>query len=98
MARVLPTKLDLVACYPNPFRAMTTIRFGLPAPRRASVVVYSIDGRRVKTLLNAPLAAGHHAINWDGSDECGAFVGSGTYLYRVETGSARITRKVTLVR
>lgn len=55
------------------------------------------------TLVSGPRGAGSYAVRWDGRDDDGQTVASGTYLYRlVEAGDpARDltqTRKLLLLR
>lgn len=75
----------LNAARPNPFNPSTTISFALASPQRATLAVYTVDGRLVRTLLEDDLAAGPHAVNWDGRGADGRAVSSGTYLYRLRT-------------
>jgi flagellar hook assembly protein FlgD len=42
--------------------------------------------------------AGSHSVTWDGVDENGRSVGTGTYLYRLRTGTQQHTRKMLLVK
>jgi len=71
--------------YPNPTRGEATIAFGLAgAGGPVAVRVYAASGRLVRTLLDAALPAGYHAIRWDGRDDDGRPVASGVYLYRIQ--------------
>lgn len=79
----LATVLD--AARPNPFNPATTISFALATPQRATLAVYTVDGRLVRTLLEGDLATGPHAVAWDGRGADGRVVASGTYLYRLRT-------------
>jgi hypothetical protein len=88
----------LLGNQPNPFNPATTIRFDLPLPQHAVVSVYALDGRRVKTLLSQSLAAGRHAVEWDGTDQQGGVVASGTYLCRIEAGPYHATQKMVLAK
>lgn len=83
---------------PNPFNPMTTIRFDLARPSDASVVVFDLSGRKVKTLVRGALDGGRHEVSWDGRDEGGAEVPSGVYFYRIVAGDVNETRKMTLLR
>jgi flagellar hook assembly protein FlgD len=48
----------------------------------------------VVTLVSEKQMAGHHQIEWDGSD-----FASGVYLYKMETGNGfRQTRKLVLLK
>ncbi len=51
---------QLLPAYPNPASPSTTLRFGVDQPQDVQLCIYSIDGRRVATLVNGPLGAGTH--------------------------------------
>lgn len=84
--------------YPNPFNPVTTIRFDLRNESVVRLTVYSVDGRRVRTLASGPLSEGSHFIEWDGRDASGNQVSSGVYLYRLEAGVQVLTRKMVLLK
>jgi len=48
--------------------------------------------------VEGELTAGLHAAIWDGRDENGRTVASGTYLLKLETENFRAVQKVLLVR
>ncbi len=88
---------------PNPFNPRTTIAFSLDLPAHATLAVFDVRGRHVRTLLDADLPAGPHARLWDSTDAAGRPVAAGVYIYRLETedsnGSVRtLERKLTLVK
>jgi hypothetical protein len=83
---------------PNPFNPRTTIRFSLPEAGRTRLAVYDIRGRRVALLVDEVLAAGDHAVVWDGRDGRGGRAGSGVYLYRLEAKGQVTSRRMTLVK
>jgi len=84
---------------PNPFNPSTEIRFELRAPASVDLGIYDPAGRLVAELLSAePMAAGPHAVRWDGRDRTGGEAGSGMYLYRLEADGFRDVRKMTLIR
>jgi hypothetical protein len=84
--------------YPNPFNPSTTIHYQLPAGGRTRIHVYDIHGDLVQTLLDADQAAGVYTVRWDGRNEGGMRVASGTYLLRIETGVRVETRKLLLTK
>jgi hypothetical protein len=94
----LPTVFRAGNPYPNPFNPSTSIAFELPARQRVSLTVYGLDGRRVRTLLQAELPAGRHTARWDGRDHGGRPVASGTYLYRLRAGPWSATGKLELLK
>lgn len=84
--------------HPNPFNPETTISFHLPSNSYAEIAVLSLDGKRVKTLLSAEMAAGQHSISWNGRDSLGRTVPSGTYFYRLQAGTTTDTRRMLLLK
>jgi hypothetical protein len=52
----------------------------------------------VALLREGRLAAGRHAVVWEGLDSRGEPVGSGVYFARLSAGDRMITHKVLLVR
>ena len=82
---------------PNPFNAMTEIRFDLPAGGPYEVEIFDAAGRRV-TLFKGIGVAGANTLNWNGRDESGRTVGSGTFFYRLESGPYSETRSMTMVK
>ncbi|MGH2571441.1 MAG: FlgD immunoglobulin-like domain containing protein [bacterium] len=88
----------LHAPYPNPFRGESVLGFSLAGPSHASVVVYDVAGRLVRKIVDRPLPAGVHSAAWNGRDEIGRRVASGTYFVRLETGEDSRTRKIVLLK
>jgi M6 family metalloprotease-like protein len=94
-----PTAAYASPSFPNPLNPGTTIAFGLSAPGgSASVRVYSVTGRLVRTLLDESLPPGHHAAHWDGKDDRGENVSSGVYFYRIEAPGLESRGKMIVLR
>ncbi len=93
-----PSEFRFQACRPNPFTNGTAMRLAMPAGGRATVKVYNVNGRLVRTLLDATVPAGERDVVWDGRDDSGERCASGVYMVRVETPSDRATRKAVLLR
>lgn len=84
---------------PNPAKPMTTIAFDLKSAAQVTVDVFDISGRLVKSLAQAEfMPAGSRSLLWQGVDEQGRPVASGTYLFRVKAGPEVGTGRITLVR
>lgn len=82
---------------PNPFHPGTFIGMALPAAAPVTLRVYAIDGRLVRTLLSGETrAAGASQVAWDGRDDRGRLMPSGTYFYSFEAGAVREVRRMTL--
>jgi len=94
----VPVATTLHGNYPNPFNPSTTLDYSVQKKSHVSLVVYDLLGRKVKTLINAPHHAGHHAVVWDGTDVNGNQVGAGVYFATFKTGDVTQTRKMLLVK
>ncbi len=94
----LPKTEILSPNYPNPFNPTTTIYFGLPKDEYIQLNVYSIVGKRIRTLINGQVPKGYHQIVWDGANEGGQPVSGGLYIYELKTGNKRILKKMLLVK
>ena len=98
-AEVIPTEFALGQNYPNPFNPSTSIRFDLPKQSPVVLEIYDVLGVRIRTMLGGQtINAGRHHIVWDGRDELGAIMPSGTYLYRISAGDFSSTRRMMLLK
>ena len=93
-----PSEFELAQNYPNPFNPSTSIRYHLPKAVHVKLVIYSLLGKKVRTLVDAKQDPGSRNVVWDGTDEAGGRVTSGIYLYRLETEGFRAVRKLTVLR
>ena len=83
---------------PNPSLQSTRIDFELGRAVAVDLAVYSIDGRRVRTLARGPLPAGMHSRRWDGRDDAEHELASGVYVVRLATSAGADARKIVRVR
>jgi len=93
-----PTAFRLVQNYPNPFNPRTKIAYELPSSEAVRLSVYSLNGRRIAVLVDEVQGAGHHFAYWNGMDNHGQPVASGTYFYRINAGSFSQTRSMVLMK
>ncbi len=98
VASMEPLALELEPNVPNPFNPTTRIGFTLPSEDRAVVRVYDVRGAHVATVLDARLDAGRHLVDWNGVDDAGAPVASGTYFYTLAAGKRTLSGKMVLVK
>ena len=96
--QLYPSLFYLHQNYPNPFNPITTIRYDLPEQSFVSIKIYDILGRRIRKLINTTQDAGYKSVIWDGTDELGRNVGTGSYLYQIKAGDLTQTRKMLLLR
>jgi hypothetical protein len=85
--RLLPRYAIITSAYPNPFNANITIVYSAsnlgPQPPEIKLVIYDINGRLIRTLLDERKAAGAYRAVWDGTDDAGNSVASGSYIARL---------------
>jgi carboxypeptidase D len=93
-----PTRLALGRPAPTPTTAGTTLRLELPRAGNVRVALYDVAGRQVAALWDGLLAAGTHALTWDGRDARGATVAPGVYFLRAVTAGEEATRRLVVLR
>jgi len=94
-----PASFQLLPNFPNPFNPSTTIRFDLPKPAIADLIIYDVRGRQVKTFASGEhFLAGRHQLHWDGTDDSGAQLASGVYFLRFSSGSQSQAQRMTLIK
>jgi hypothetical protein len=94
-----PLRSELVSIYPNPFNPQTTVVFDLARPGGAEIEIFNVKGERVRTITLGGLAATRHEVVWNGMDDRGTAVASGSYFMRLNAEGAEPTvRKAVLVR
>ncbi len=84
--------------HPNPFNPSTTLRFELADPSRVRLEIFSISGRKIRTLAHEELAAGSYERRWNGLTDHGRPVASGTYFGRLTTTRGSDLVKLTLLK
>ena len=97
----LLVETSLRANHPNPFNPMTAFNFSLKADDHVKLQVYDVRGHLVRTIVDTDLTAGSYdgTYRWDGRGDDGRLVNSGTYFYRLSTGSGYAeARKMTLLK
>ena len=95
---VTPEDYKLSQNYPNPFNPTTEISYTIPLAKNVSITIYDMLGREVKTLVNEKQTAGTYKVMWNGLDNSGNKVSSGTYFYRMKAGHIVKTKSMTLVK
>lgn len=88
-----PDNFILYGAYPNPFNPTTTIRFSLPEEAKVCCEIYSVQGRRVATLMNEVRQAGVQEATFVAVD-----LASGIYLVRLKAGGWIATGKILLMK
>jgi len=93
-----PRGFELLQNYPNPFNAITIIGYELPKPNFVRLVVYDLQGRQVKTLVNTQQQAGCFQTVWEGTNDHNQSAAAGMYICRMEAGEFVKVIKLVLVK
>jgi hypothetical protein len=95
---VRPTVTLLMPAMPNPFRQSATLAFSIAHSGPVELAVYSVDGRRVRTLVRESREPGEYRATWDGRDDGGNPVPTGVYYARLKTVGRPLTRVITYLK
>ncbi|MBD3336870.1 MAG: hypothetical protein GF355_15265 [Candidatus Eisenbacteria bacterium] len=95
-AAALSPKLRITA---NPFRTETAMSFRVTDPNGSvRLMLYDVEGRRVRTLVSGRLAEGSHEVTWQGLDDRGRAVPPGVYFAILRTLGGETTTKLVRMR
>ncbi len=97
----IPAVVDLQGPYPNPFNPSCEMAFSLPVAGHVDLGVYDTRGRRIRNLVQGPMAAGTTRIRWDGTDQQGRPQSGGLYFFVLRAtgpdGPIQLVRKASLI-
>ena len=94
----LPESSSLEPNFPNPFNALTTLRYRLAEKGAVHLDIYSVTGQRIRTLVDEEQGAGAYEVVWDGRDARGLSASSGVYLARLQGVDFVQVRKMLLTK
>ena len=97
-AEPIPEVYALRQNYPNPFNPTTTLRYDLPEDALVNITIYDMMGRVVRTMVNTQQNAGFKSIQWNAINDAGSPVSAGLYLYMIQAGDFRQTKKMVLLK
>ena len=100
---VLPAKTALLPNYPNPFNPETWIPYDLAQDAKVDIKIYNLKGETIRELNIGFQNAGSYrsrelAAYWDGRNSIGELVASGVYIYTLQTGKFKATRRMMIVK
>gem|GEM_PF-749178 len=93
-----PAVLMFELGHPNPFRQNITASYVLNRSTMVELSVYDAGGRFVRCLVKAQQEPGEYKATWDGKDERGLKLASGTYFVRYRAGDSEKMAKAVLVK
>ena len=95
---IQPDKYVLGDAYPNPFNPSAIITFSIPEESNVNLTIYDLLGKEIRVLVNTKNNRGTFKVSWDGTNNIGQKVASGTYLYRIKAGDFSQTKKIVLMK
>ena len=98
----MATKSDKVAIkdmlpYPNPMQKDGYFTFVITEPADITITIYTITGRKIRTLKQPNCEVNFNKIYWNGRDEDGDKIANGTYFYKLKAKhlqNKKITEKI----
>lgn len=90
----LPTDFALEPNFPNPFNAITTIRYRVSDAGNVTLTVFDAVGQSISVLVDRFHAPGRYTAWWDGGNDAGQQVASGVYIYRLQAGPLSLERQL----
>jgi hypothetical protein len=94
----IPLEYALFQNYPNPFNPTTTVEFQVPKTADVAIKIYNTLGQEVRTLFSGQLDGGKYSAQWDGLNNSGVQMSSGTYIYRMTSGEFVQSKKMILLK
>ena len=94
----IPYYYTLHQNHPNPFNPVTTLHYDLPEDAMVNITIYDMMGRVVSNLVNSQQNAGYKSIQWNATNNTGQPVSAGLYLYTIQAGEFRQTKKMVLLK
>jgi len=94
----LPYEYILFQNYPNPFNPSTAVKFQVPQTGNVTIKIYDMLGQEVRTLFAGEVTRGTYTANWDGLNDAGIKMSSGSYIYRMIAGDFVQAKKMILLK
>ena len=84
--------------YPNPFNPSTTINYNILKDEYVNINIYDLTGKRIKSLVNSKVGIGFNQVEWDATNSFGQTVAAGVYIYVIEVGDFRSSKKMIFLK
>ena len=97
-SKSVPNKFFVFQNYPNPFNPVTTLRYDLSKDGLVKITIYDMLGNVINQLVNEVQNSGFKTVKWDATNNQGQHVSAGVYLYTIEAGEFRQTKKMILLK
>ena len=95
---LVPAVYALNQNYPNPFNPTTQINYELPNNSFVNIDIYDVIGHKIKSLVSSNQEAGYKSVVWNATNDLGQPVSAGMYIYTIQAGEFRQTKKMVLLK
>jgi len=95
---IVPEEFTLSQNYPNPFNPVTTVQFQVPKRTNVTIKIFDMLGREVRTLFAGETLRGNYTVEWNGLNDAGFKMSSGSYIYRMIAGEIVLSKKMILLK
>ncbi|MBI4178900.1 T9SS type A sorting domain-containing protein, partial [bacterium] len=96
-----PLSKENTFIYPNPgpddATGNMTFKYNLPSAADVSLKIFDMGGKLVKEMKGSGIA-GSNTLTWDTTNKHGQRLGSGVYIYKLESGGTTLVDKLAIVR
>jgi len=97
-AETVPVYFNAVQNFPNPFNPITTLKYDLFEDSFVDITIYDMLGNVVNNLVNRNQRRGYKSVQWNATNNAGKPVSAGLYLYTIQSGEFRQTKKMVLLK
>jgi hypothetical protein len=87
-----------VLAKPNPLNPKTDLSFRITRAGPVKIALFDARGRLVRTVMSQTLTAGDHSVPWDGTNDRGGKVSSGSYFFRIQAPEGQQVQRVTVLK
>ena len=94
----IPSKFKLNQNYPNPFNPITNISYDLKEDSYVRITIYDLLGNVINNLVKSNQSSGYNSVQWNATNYQGQSVSAGVYLYNIEAGDFRQTKKMIILK
>ena len=91
-------KFKLETAYPNPFNNNIKIPYKTSGDNIISAKIFNLMGQSVIDLFEGNIKKGTHYLTWNGLNNLGQEVPSGTYIFVIENEQSFYTQKLLLLK
>ena len=90
----IPNTVQLYQNYPNPFNPKTSINYEVKITNYVKLTIYNALGQKVRTLIEGEMHPGKYEISWNGLDDQGNRLSSGSYFYQLISNGVVQTKRM----